>query len=222
MWHLPADAKGKKDKKVIKQLQTDITYLASDELEGRRTSYEGERKAADYIEKRYKEANIPPYKNQYRYPFGFVYGNPIMQIAESGMYPDPVIYSVSTPYQRIVITKAPHDLRLFLNNNLQFSTRDEYRYHEALIHPALAAIPHPKRVLILGGGDGLAAREILKYPAVEAVVQPEEVLDGGLAAAAATGEPEVRRRDGGGGAGSGLHVGSFGGSVGESVLMRRP
>lgn len=72
-----ADAKGKKDKKMIRQLQADITYLSSDELEGRRTSYEGERKAADYIEKRYKEANIPPYKNQYRYPFGFVYGKEI-------------------------------------------------------------------------------------------------------------------------------------------------
>lgn len=105
--------------------------------------------------------------------FGFVYGNVIMGVAESGMYPDPVIYSVSTPYQRIVITKAPHDLRLFLNNNLQFSTRDEYRYHEALVHPGLAVIPNPKHVLILGGGDGLAAREILKYPQVESITQIE-------------------------------------------------
>lgn len=105
--------------------------------------------------------------------FGFIYGNNVMEVAESSMYPDPVIYSVSTPYQRIVITKAPHDLRLFLNNNLQFSTRDEYRYHEALIHPGLAALSAPKRVLILGGGDGLAAREILKYPSVEAVTQIE-------------------------------------------------
>lgn len=105
--------------------------------------------------------------------FGFVYGNTIMDVAESSMYPDPVIYSVSTPYQRIVLTKAPHDLRLFLNNNLQFSTRDEYRYHEALVHPGLASISNPKRVLILGGGDGLAAREILKYPSLESVTQIE-------------------------------------------------
>lgn len=99
--------------------------------------------------------------------FGFLYGDEIMNVAESNLYPDKVIYSTSTPYQRIVITKAPHDLRLFLNNNLQFSSRDEYRYHEALVHPALAAIKNPRHVLILGGGDGLAAREILKYPSIE-------------------------------------------------------
>lgn len=67
-------AQSKKDRKVINQLRTDIGYLAADSLEGRRTGTEGERKAADYIEKRYKEENIPPYKNQYRYPFKFVYG----------------------------------------------------------------------------------------------------------------------------------------------------
>ncbi len=100
---------------------------------------------------------------------GFVYGDTIMDIAEADMFPDKVIYSTSTLYQRIVITKAPHDLRLFLNNNLQFSTRDEYRYHEALVHPGLASLSNPKRVLILGGGDGLAAREILKYPSVTSI-----------------------------------------------------
>lgn len=101
--------------------------------------------------------------------FGFVYGNRIMDVAESGMFPDKVIYSTSTPYQRIVLTKAPHDLRLFLNNNLQFSTRDEYRYHEALVHPGLGSLENPKSVLIFGGGDGLAAREVLKYPSIESI-----------------------------------------------------
>ena len=60
-------------------------------------------------------------------------------------------------------------MRLFLNGHLQFSSRDEYRYHEALVHPALAAHPAPRRVLVLGGGDGLAVREILRYPAVQSV-----------------------------------------------------
>jgi len=101
--------------------------------------------------------------------FGFIYGDRIMDVAEASMFPDPVIYSDSTPYQRIIITRVPHDLRLFLNNNLQFSSRDEYRYHEALVHPGLAAVPNPKNVLILGGGDGLAAREILKYPSIESI-----------------------------------------------------
>lgn len=69
----------KQDKKTIKQLQTDITYLASDELEGRRTGTEGERKAADYIEKRYKEIGVAPYGGHYRYPFKFTYGREIGQ-----------------------------------------------------------------------------------------------------------------------------------------------
>lgn len=70
-------AQSKADRKVAKQLQEDISYLASDELEGRRTSTEGERKAADYIEKRYTTDKIPPYKSQYRYPFHFVYGKEV-------------------------------------------------------------------------------------------------------------------------------------------------
>jgi spermidine synthase len=64
-------------------------------------------------------------------------------------------------------------VRLFLNGNLQFHSRDEYRYHEALVHPAMAAHGGPKRVLVLGGGDGMALREVLKYPGVEAVVLVE-------------------------------------------------
>src|SRR5262249_53889519 len=55
----------------------------------------------------------------------------------------------------------------FLNANLQFSSRDEYRYHEALVHPALAALPRARRGLGLGGGGGLAVRGILKYPSVD-------------------------------------------------------
>src|SRR5439155_1889737 len=60
--------------------------------------------------------------------------------------------------------------QLFLNGNLQFSSSDEYRYHEALVHPALALFPTARRVLVLGGGDGLAVREILRHPSVEEVV----------------------------------------------------
>jgi len=100
---------------------------------------------------------------------GFAYSEKIMSMAEAASYPDPVIYSKTSKYQRIVLTKAPNDLRLYLNGNLQFSSRDEYRYHEALVHVGMAAIQDPKRVLVLGGGDGLAVREILKYPSVESV-----------------------------------------------------
>jgi spermidine synthase len=89
--------------------------------------------------------------------------------SEDRLYADEIILARTSPYQRIVLTRAGDDLRLFLNGHLQFSSRDEYRYHEALVHPALAAHAAPRRVLVLGGGDGLAVREIVKYAAVEQV-----------------------------------------------------
>ena len=101
--------------------------------------------------------------------FGFVYSEKLMSFAETSAYDGTIIYSRSSPYQRIVITKEAQDLRLYLNANLQFSSIDEYRYHEALVHPALAALPQLRQVLVLGGGDGLAIREILKYPTVESI-----------------------------------------------------
>lgn len=100
---------------------------------------------------------------------GFAFSDKLMGLAEASTYQDTVIYSTSTPYQRIVITSNSKDLRLFLNGNLQFSSRDEYRYHEALIHPAMASIKEPQDILVLGGGDGLAVRELLKYPSVRTI-----------------------------------------------------
>jgi spermidine synthase len=93
----------------------------------------------------------------------------IAAIADDNLYADEVILSRTTRYQRIVLTKWKDDLRLFLSSHLQFSSRDEYRYHESLVHPGLAALPGARRVLILGGGDGLALREVLKYPTVDHV-----------------------------------------------------
>ena len=93
----------------------------------------------------------------------------ISQAADANLYADEVIFARDTRYQRIVLTKWKDDVRLFLSSHLQFSSRDEYRYHEALVHPGLAALPGARRVLVLGGGDGLAVREILKYPDVESV-----------------------------------------------------
>jgi spermidine synthase len=100
---------------------------------------------------------------------GLVYSDRILEMSEQAQYPGQAIFAKSTPYQRIVVTREGEDIRLFLNGNLQFSSRDEYRYHEALVHPLLAELAQPKRVLVLGGGDGLAVREILKYPSVESV-----------------------------------------------------
>src|SRR5581483_6159072 len=100
---------------------------------------------------------------------GLMYAKKINSAAEDNIYADEIIFSRDTRYQHIVLTRFKDDIRLFLSSHLQFSSRDEYRYHEALVHPGLAAIPHAKNVLVLGGGDGLAVREILKYPAVETI-----------------------------------------------------
>ncbi|HYM09968.1 MAG TPA: polyamine aminopropyltransferase, partial [Bryobacterales bacterium] len=100
---------------------------------------------------------------------GMIGANRITAAADNNLYADEVIFARDTRYQRIVLTKWKDDIRLFLNSHLQFSSRDEYRYHEALVHPGLAAIPGARQVLVLGGGDGLAVREILKYPGVEKI-----------------------------------------------------
>jgi spermidine synthase len=93
--------------------------------------------------------------------------------SEDKFYGPGVVLHESTPYQRIVVTSQGGALRLFLNGNLQFNSKDEYRYHEALVHPAMAGFGAPRNVLVLGGGDGLAIREILKYPSVQRVTQVE-------------------------------------------------
>jgi spermidine synthase len=100
---------------------------------------------------------------------GFAYADRMTTLAEENLYADDILFARSSPYQRIVLTRWKDDLRLFLNDHQQFSSRDEYRYHEALVHPGLQAVPHPRRVLVLGGGDGLAVREILKYDSVETI-----------------------------------------------------
>lgn len=100
---------------------------------------------------------------------GMAQAHRITMTAEDNIYADDIIFARDTRYQHLVLTRFKDDLRLFLNSHLQFSSRDEYRYHEALIHPGLAAVPAPRRVLVLGGGDGLAVREILKYPQIENV-----------------------------------------------------
>jgi spermidine synthase len=100
---------------------------------------------------------------------GMAQAKHITSTAEDNIYADEIIFARDTRYQHLVLTRFKDDLRLFLNSHLQFSSRDEYRYHEALIHPGLSSVPAPRRVLVLGGGDGLAVREILKYPQIESI-----------------------------------------------------
>ena len=97
----------------------------------------------------------------------------ITSFAEDKFYQDRIVFSTASPYQRIVVTQGRAGHRLYLNGNLQFAQADEYRYHEALVHPAMAAHGAPRRVAVLGGGDGMAVREILKYPSVESVTLVE-------------------------------------------------
>ena len=97
----------------------------------------------------------------------FIFSEQILNYSEEKLYGENIVFSHSSPYQRIVLTRNKNDFRLYLNNNLQFSSADEYRYHEALVHPAFSMAKNIENVLILGGGDGLAAREILKYREVK-------------------------------------------------------
>ncbi|RXZ42520.1 polyamine aminopropyltransferase [Crenobacter cavernae] len=100
---------------------------------------------------------------------GLLFSERLTQWAEKGLFGDEIVYATTTPYQRLVVTRWRDDTRLYINGNLQFSSRDEHRYHEALVHPGLAALPWARTVLVLGGGDGLAVREVLKYRNVESV-----------------------------------------------------
>lgn len=90
----------------------------------------------------------------------------LMQVWEERIYKNPIVYNEQTPYQKIVLTKRQTDVRLYLNRVIQFSSKDEHRYHESLVHVPLLLHPDPKRVLILGGGENLASREALKHNGV--------------------------------------------------------
>lgn len=87
------------------------------------------------------------------------------------LYADPIIAHRHSAYQDIVVTRRDNDMRLYLDGDLQFSTRDEYRYTESLVYPALGG--GARSVLVLGGGDGLAARELLRQPGLQRIVQVE-------------------------------------------------
>jgi len=100
---------------------------------------------------------------------GLWFAEPLTRLGEHQLYGD-IVRATQSPYQRIVLARRAEHFELFLNGHLQFSTADERRYHEALVHPVLAAAASPKKVFIGGGGDGLALREILKWSSVTSVV----------------------------------------------------
>ncbi len=100
----------------------------------------------------------------------FAQAESITRFAESATFQGEIVTAKSSPYQRTLLVSRGGEYELYLNGHLQFSSRDEHRYHEALVHPAMSSVPNPRRVLIGGGGDGLAVREVLKWPTVESVL----------------------------------------------------
>lgn len=119
---------------------------------------------------------------------------PLGDRIEDSLYADPVVGRRQSRHQRIVLTRRRNDLRLYLDGSLQFSSLDEYRYHEALVHPAMALHGAPERVLLLGAGDGLALREVLRWPQVRQVDVLE--LDAAMVELARR-HPQLRRLNGG-------------------------
>ena len=90
------------------------------------------------------------------------------------------LYVGQTKFQTIEIFESPKfGKMLVLDGKIQSAALDEHIYHEALVHPAMLLHPHPRRVLILGGGEGAALREVLRYGLVEEAVMvdlDEEVV----------------------------------------------
>lgn len=118
---------------------------------------------------------------------GFVllllYSQKLLDRWESQAYSHTIIHAERSPYQQIVLTKNKDETRLYLNRVIQFSSRDEYRYHESLALLPAGQVQAPKRVLILGGGEGLLARELLQLPSVKEIVVvdlDQRVFDLGL------------------------------------------
>jgi spermidine synthase len=85
------------------------------------------------------------------------------------VYEDTIVHSEQSKYQQVVVTRHKNDVRLYLNGGLQFSSIDEYRYHEVLVHPLMRRVDKAEHILLLGGGDGLAVRELLKYDDVKSI-----------------------------------------------------
>lgn len=99
-------------------------------------------------------------------------GNDIVFDAEQAAYEERIVFAQQSAYQKIVVTEDRTttgtlvDRCLYLDGHTQFCTSDEHRYHETLVHPALWLASDARRVLILGGGDGIAVREVLKHPGI--------------------------------------------------------
>ena len=118
--------------------------------------------------------------------WGFNQNRDLSELFEQRFYEDPIVHRETTKYQHLVITenKKAGDVRLYINGNTQFSSLDEDRYHDFLVHPAMTLNPEAKKVLVLGGGDGLALRELRKYQHIDSITLVD--LDPRMVALAST------------------------------------
>lgn len=98
-----------------------------------------------------------------------IFSQRIVEWGDKIRYQDRVVYSEQSRYQKIILTYDRGDFWLFLNGHQQLSSFDEAMYHEPLVHPAMLLQGDTRRVLVLGGGDGAAVREVLKYEQVEEI-----------------------------------------------------
>lgn len=125
---------------------------------------------------------------------GMFFAENVGKLIEGGLYRDDVILMEQTAYQKIVVTKHKDDMRLYIDGNCQFSSVDEYRYHECLVHVPMMYAEKRSEILVLGGGDGLAVRELLRYPEVTHITLID--LDGGMTALCSE-NPQIRALNGG-------------------------
>ncbi len=100
---------------------------------------------------------------------GLFQSNRLINIIENKLYQHNIIYSEQTPYQKIIVTSQKGRIQFYINGAIQFDSIDEYRYHESLVHPVMLTAKAHEKILIIGGGDGMALREVLKYDDVGSV-----------------------------------------------------
>jgi len=126
----------------------------------------------------FKLSNSLKSKNTLRFAFlatfiliisGCVFSEKIILFGEQKRYKDKIIHIEQSRYQKIVITESKGYYWLFINGNQQLSSFDEWMYHEPLVQIPLALSNQKQKILIMGGGDGCAVRELLKHPEIEEI-----------------------------------------------------
>lgn len=102
---------------------------------------------------------------------GIVFSQVALERWDQSLYNARIVHAEQTRYQKIILTRHNDDVRMYLNGNIQFSSIDEHRYHESLVLFPMAFKSAPiERVLLLGAGDGLAIKQLLKYPDIKQIV----------------------------------------------------